>query len=237
MPPGSQGPSRPPTTPMTMSADQVKSSKALKALFPAYVNSLGLKTPTGKPLSLDADGNGSFKDLVKSLVIASAQKALKSGKDLSGLTWLKIESGTVSDIDFDSFIRSAGRMKATPAFDGLDLGSFENGLFGTETVDKQHFTAFGRDHSTVAGNLVSAAIVKLMNPMSSIGTKGTTVAKHWRIRHGTIDRDTSLAIPTILATKLANCGANVDFFLPWAQGHGGDYDLDELFSWMERVCR
>ena len=30
---------------------------------------------------------------------------------------------------------------------------------------------------------------------------------------------------------------NVDFDLPWGQGHGGDYDLDELFAWIDRICR
>jgi hypothetical protein len=63
------------------------------------------------------------------------------------------------------------------------------------------------------------------------------VAKHWRIRDGTADRDTSLAIPIILATKLANSGCKVDFALPWARPHSGDYDLDELFAWMAQVCR
>ncbi len=30
-------------------------------------------------------------------------------------------------------------------------------------------------------------------------------------------------------------GKDVDFALPWDRPHGGDYDLDELFDWMERV--
>ena len=97
----------------------------------------------------------------------------------------------------------------------------------------------GLARSTIsnAGKLADAGVVKLMNPIRYIGAKGTTVARHWRIRHGTVDRDTSLAIPTILAAWLANSGAEVDFLLPWAQGHGGDYDLEELFGWMDRVCR
>ena len=79
--------------------------------------------------------------------------------------------------------------------------------------------------------------MKMMNPMDYIGTKGTGVARHWRIRHGTADRDTSLAIPVLLATKLTHSGCKVDLALPWARGHGGDYDLDELFAWMARVCK
>jgi hypothetical protein len=45
-----------------------------------------------------------------------------------------------------------------------------------------------------------------------------------------------LAIPVMLATKLQNSGFDVDFAMPWGRGHGGDYDLDELFAWMDRIC-
>lgn len=55
-------------------------------------------------------------------------------------------------------------------------------------------------------------------------------------RHGSIDRDTSLAIPTVLATRLQNKGYAVDFALPWDRPHSGDYDLTELFAWMVRVA-
>lgn len=47
----------------SLSAAQVAVSGKLKALFPAYVNSLGLKDKNGKALTLDASGNGSFKEL------------------------------------------------------------------------------------------------------------------------------------------------------------------------------
>ena len=219
-----------------LTADQVKVSDQLKLLFPPYLNGLQLKTADGTALSLDANGNGSFRDYVKTFVIASAQKALSSGKDLSHLTWIIIEGEKVKDIDFTQYAKFAGRMKIAPAFDSLDLRAPENNLFGTATVDSQHFTQFSREQS-VDHSIAEAAIIRMMNPMAYIGDKGTTTAPHWRIRHGTIDRDTSLGIPVILTTRLQNAGVKVDFALPWDQGHGGDYDLDELFSWMEQVCR
>lgn len=245
LPPGEPGgiPSRMPglqpgaAVKATMNAQQVACSKLLKAQFPAYLNSLGLKAHDGKALTLDAHGDGPFKDHIKSLVIASAQRALEEGKELGALPWVKIQAGVVIDIDFESYLRAVGRMKATAAFDGLDLGTGENSLFGRATVKAKHFTAFGKAHGTVRGTLADPVLVKLMNPMDSIGQRGTTVAKHWRIRHGTQDRDTSLAIPAMLAARLANSGADVDFRLPWAQGHGGDYDLEELFAWIDQACR
>jgi hypothetical protein len=74
-----------------------------------------------------------------------------------------------------------------------------------------------------------------MNAMSYVGAPGATTSRHWRIRHGSVDRDTSLAIPVILATKLTTIGKAVDFAIPWGVGHGGNYDLDELFAWMASV--
>lgn len=241
MPAADQG-AMPPMRPMlfeakgTMTSEQINNSDELKSLFPMYLNHLGLKTNAGTMLTLDADGNGSFKDYVKSYVMASAQKALNDGKDLSGLTWIRIQGDTIADIDFDAYVRFAGRMKTTSAFDGMDLGNGENDLFGTANTKAQHFTQFGKEHSTVGGSLADASITKMMNPMNYIGASGTTTTKYWRIRHGAIDRDTSLAIPVILVTKLENKGCDVDFAVPWGQGHGGDYDLNELFSWIEKIC-
>jgi len=80
-------------------------------------------------------------------------------------------------------------------------------------------------------------VVRLMNPMSFVDTKATTTAGYWRIRHDTIGRDTSLAIPVILAKRPQNRGYSVDFAMPWNQGHAGDYDSEELFAWMEQICR
>ncbi|OGO81404.1 MAG: hypothetical protein A2Y21_11640 [Clostridiales bacterium GWC2_40_7] len=64
---------------------------------------------------------------------------------------------------------------------------------------------------------------KMLLPAYDKGTM--TTAHHWRIRHGAVDRDTSLAIPVILAIKLENMGFDVNFALPWSHGHGGDYSI------------
>jgi hypothetical protein len=131
-------------------------------------------------------------------------------------------------------------MKPAPAFDGIFGPSWENNLFGTATVDNQHFTQYSFDAQyrfagSWAAPLADWANVKMMNPMYYIGSSGTTTSHYWRIRHGAIDADTSVAIPVILATKLMNTGHDVDFAIPWGQGHGGNYDLEELFDWIEAI--
>ena len=74
-----------------------------------------------------------------------------------------------------------------------------------------------------------------MNPLNYIGKPGVNLPQNWRIRVGTNDRDTSLAVSAVLAAKLQNSGQTVDYALPLDVGHSGDYDLDELFAWMKQV--
>ena len=46
------------------------------------------------------------------------------------------------------------------------------------------------------------AIPISLQSMITIGVNITDTTKNWRIRHGAFDRDTSIAIPVILATML-----------------------------------
>ncbi len=221
-----------------MTAEQIKLSNDLKKLLPAYLNSLGLKAADGTMLTLDAKGDGTFKKYIKSFVIASAQKALSSGTNLSELTWITITDGIVTDIDLDKYNQYVRRMKSTPAFDDVNLGTGENDEFGTATIKAQHFTQFSKDNSTASNaSIADSKIIKMMNPMDYIGAQGTTTAHYWRIRYGSVDNNTALAIPLILATKLQNSGYYTDFTVPWGIGHAGDYDLDDLFTWMDKICQ
>lgn len=218
----------------SLTAEQIAVSNNLKPQFTPYVNSLGL-TSNGQPLTLDASGNGSFKAYMASWLQKSAQRALDGGADLSGATYLTVQNGKVTGVDFDAYAKAIGRMKTPPAFDGLNLENGENTLFGTATTDARHFTAYGIEHSKVPSSLAEPQTVKMMNAMNYIASPETHTAQFWRIRAGTADKDTSHAISAILATKLANSGYDVDYWLPWNVPHSGDYDLPDLFNWMDSV--
>lgn len=221
-----------------MTQEERVASAQLKALFPAYVNSLGLKDSQGRTLTLDEDGTGSFADYIKSVYAASAQSALDAGEDLSGLDWLSIEDGMVKDVDLAKYAAWATRLKAAPAFDKFDRSAPENDEFGTTDNTPRHFTGFSLTRDKEAGaTMATWDDVRRMNPMYFIGQQGVAVAPHWRIRHGAKDRDTSLAIPALLALKLQDSGYDVDFASPWGKGHAGDYDLDALFSWADGLCK
>jgi hypothetical protein len=216
---------------------QIKVSKDLGLLFPPYLNSLNLKDNSGTILSLDENGNGNFKELVKSYIIASAQKALDSGTDMSKYDFLTITNGKITQINFEAYVKYMERQKTPPAFDALDLSTPENQEFGTASIDKQHFTKYSMDNSTVSSSMADEHIVKMLNPMYYIGQPETITAKHWRIRHGSKDKDTGLAISIILGTYLQNKGFNVNIEFPWDRPHSGDYDLVELFDWIDTICR
>ena len=218
-------------------AERVASDQ-LKALFPDYVNSLGLKDRQGRALTLDEDGTGSFADYIKSVYAASAQSALDAGEDLSALDWLTIENGMVKDVDLAKYAAWATRLKAAPAFDKFDRSAPENDEFGTTDNTPRHFTGFSLTRDKEAGaTMATWDDVRRMNPMYFIGQQGVTIAPHWRIRHGAKDRDTSMAVPALLALKLQDSGYEVDFASPWGKGHAGDYDLAELFDWADGICK
>lgn len=151
----------------------------------------------------------------------------------------------VADVDLDTYlnyIASVQPLKTPPAFDQMDViipvPSPENKLFAYADGTPNNFTELSyehREHNTDAR--LSEDIlhrVYLMNPMDFIGeSTSADNAAHWYIRHGAKDRDTSFLVPINLATKLSNAGYDVDFFLPWNRPHSGDYNLDDLFAWIE----
>ena len=278
-----------------LSDEQLELSKKLASIFPDYVNSLNLIDKDGRLLSLDKDGNGSFKDYVKSFVLESAKKEEAGGKDMSAYSFLKFKDGKIADLDFEGYVEYAGRMKTPGAFDAVDCTTGENNLFGDADNAKKYFTDFIYANRKADYPLASPEIVYMMNAMNFIGKSGAVLdtgksdengksgeagktstsdgfsegaagkdaftvadnassngktrnndktggngadnAKHFRIRHGTRDRDTSLAIPVILATRLENCEIDTDFSLPWDRPHSGDYDLPELFAWINGIVK
>lgn len=227
---------------------QIALSGELKKIFVSYLNGLGLKDKEGNALTLDENGEGSFKEYVRSYILKSAQKELDThdsanrlhtlavaGSEVEKQSCLTIVDGCAKALDWDGFVKTITRMKEVPAFDALDLKSPENEEFGTEEIPAKHFTEFAQKNSEAGGEIADEKIIRMLNPTAYIGKADT--AKHWRIRHGAFDRDTSLAIPAILAAMLENQGYDVDFFLPWGLPHSGDYDLEELFSWIDNICK
>lgn len=219
-----------------MDEARVQLSVLEKKLFPEYVNSLKMTDENGCRLILDSEGNGSFKDYVQKLAVQSAETASADGLDIAGEKFLSIDNGKVTAFDWDGFVQWRGRMKPTPAFDDILLETPENELFGTAEEEKRHFTPLSLKYDEAGGKMADDRQIHLMNPMNYIGSAECRPAGFFRIRHGTADSDASLAVSAILAVCLSREGIKVDYSLPWGVPHSGDYDLKELFAWMESVC-
>ena len=227
---------------MNLTNDDVAYSDLLKSHFPDYVNNLQLRDRTGVILKLDKKGNGTFKQYVKSFIIDAANKAKSNGTDLSRYSFLVLDknTGMVKDIDWDAYNSFTSRSKAPGAFDSRSNDSGENSLFGTSTSDTNHFTITAALHDTTPNNDVyveNAKIVTMMNPMNYLGSPSATNAKYYRIRYGTADSNTSIAIPLIVGTRAQNLGYSVDMATPFGVDHAGDYDLQDLFNWMDSIVK
>ena len=227
---------------VNLTNDDVAYSDLLKSHFPDYVNNLQLRDRTGVILKLDKKGNGTFKQYVKSFIIDAANKAKSNGTDLSRYSFLVLDknTGMVKDIDWDAYNSFTSRSKAPGAFDSRSNDSGENSLFGTSTSDTNHFTITAALHDTTPNNDVyveNAKIVTMMNPMNYLGSPSATNAKYYRIRYGTADSNTSVAIPLIVGTRAQNLGYSVDMSTPFGVDHAGDYDLQDLFNWMDSIVK
>ena len=227
---------------VNLTNDDVAYSDLLKSHFPDYVNNLQLRDRTGVILKLDKKGNGTFKQYVKSFIIDAANKAKSNGTDVSRYSFLVLDknTGMVKDIDWDAYNSFTSRSKAPGAFDSRANDSGENSLFGTSTSDTNHFTITAALHDTTTNNDVyveNAKIVTMMNPMNYLGSPSATNAKYYRIRYGTADSNTSVAIPLIVGTRAQNLGYSVDMATPFGVDHAGDYDLQDLFNWMDSIVK
>ena len=227
---------------VNLNADDLAYSNLLKERFPDYVNNLQLHDSMGHILKLDKNGNGTFKSYVKTFIIDAANKAQAQGTDLSRHTYLVRDNktGAIKDINWDVYNQFVSRSKAPGAFDSRANDSGENSLFGTSTTDNNHFTITAALHDTTSNQDVyveNAKVVTMMNPMNYLGSPAATNAQFYRIRYGTADSNTSIAIPLIVGTRAQNLGYKVDMSTPFNVDHSGDYDLEDLFNWMDTIVK
>ena len=227
---------------VNLNTDDLSYSKMLSEHFPDYVNNLQLRDSLGRILKLDKNGNGTFKNYVKEFIVAAANKAAAQGTDLSKHTYFVRDNktGAIKDINWEAYNHFVSRSKAPGAFDSRANDTGENNLFGTSTTDNNHFTITAALHDSTANQDVyveNAKIVTMMNPMNYLGSPAATNARFYRIRYGTADSNTSVAIPLIVGTRAQNLGYRVDMATPFDVDYSGDYDLEELFNWMDNIVK
>lgn len=177
----------------------------------------------------------------------------------SAKPWLTWDGEKAVICDLDTYVlKHRRRMKPCTSFDKLDMDSGENQAFGTPEQDYVHYVPdiaeaiaelkdaypaeyaeYYEAYASVAADAALSERVRLLNPLSFIGTEEkSTQAKHYRIRVGASDADTSLSVSMTLALKLRNAGCGtVDYALVWDQPHSeADYPGDVL-AWIDSICK
>lgn len=219
-------------------------SKNLKAQFAEYQAGLKLRGLDGfGPLTAR-----NYDDyLVEQYLQPSATKYLAALSDSDRETYLAKNtfitfSGGKATFTWDGFLTHVGaRKKDAPAFDAFDLSAGENNEFGAGTTETRHFTAYGakNDSTGLSTKRVAADIpekLNLMNPMYHLVEKvNDRRSKHWWIRLGTSDSDTSHVISANLAARLDNLGDDVNHLYYWDEGHGANTDPGDFITWIATV--
>jgi len=142
----------------------------------------------------------------------------------AGFTW----------VDFLAHV--GARKKSAPAFDAFDLSTGENNLFGLGSIQARHFTLASlraaTGDATAELDTDIPEKLRLMNPMGFIADANPGRARHWWIRVGTKDSDTSLTVVGNLAAALENLGDDVDARMYWDAGHGSNEDAEAFITWI-----
>lgn len=212
-----------------LSDREILLSNQLASLFPEYLASQGV-------------AEEKMESWISGHILQSAAVAVAEGQEIAPETGVSLSDTTLNMLQFLRYMEGVQPLKSPPAFDALNVvnkySTFENKLFGSTDGQDANFTDFAVKNQ-LSGNYKLSDDVKwrthLMNPMDFIGKKGSTMSKHWYIRYGVLDRDTSFPLQLLLKHKLIVAGADVNFALQWGEAHSGDYRLTSLFEWLAKI--
>ncbi|WP_405735276.1 Tat pathway signal protein [Streptomyces sp. NBC_00028] len=183
--------------------------------------------------------------LLKTFMRPSATKYLAALSDEARAAYLAAHpfltwDGTEATFTWADFLTHVGaRKKNAPSFDAFDLSTPECNLYGTGTTAARHFTLYSLRHA--AGDSAHLdedipAKLHLMNPMYHLVDKvNAGRSRHWWIRLGTKDSDTSHTVAGNLSARLTDLGDDVDTSYYWDAGHGADQDPGDFIEWIASV--
>jgi len=197
-------------------------------------------------IDIDATGTVSYFNMSNYLKYVAKQSRLKAMPSFDQVGQTAILSTTAT-----------GDTTASGAVVYGNYHGGESNLFGTASQVYANFTEWGWNHNnggdavnarqadvgllntglTWAANPQREALLKqyrLINALPFIG-KTDGITRHWRIRNGARDRDTSFTVAFNLsrALKADPLVKNVDFALQWDTGHAGNYDVQSAFAWID----
>ncbi|MDH6609218.1 hypothetical protein M2164_004853 [Streptomyces sp. SAI-208] len=221
-------------------------SKELRSQFAEYQAKLRLRGLKGSGFgTLTARNYDEY--LLKQYMEPSATTYLAALSDSERETYLAKNTfigwdGEKASFTWADYLTHVGaRKKTVPAFDAFDLSAGENNEFGSTTTANRHFTAYGARNDTTGLSTKRVEndipeLLNLMNPMYHLVEKvNGKRSRHWWIRLGSNDTDTSHVISANLAARAENLGDEVNHLYYWDQGHGANTDPGDFITWIAEV--
>jgi hypothetical protein len=238
-------------------------TRELADSFADYQRSLHLRSADGSRLTARTMLDEIQREVVRSAeaFMAADPAHVIEGEDWIEVDNAADEVLAVDMSGYLVHVASERQLKPAPAFDqsgvtepgsGGGPGSGESSLFGPETQPYSNFTEFGWNNNAVPGDAsglddtglawqqvlhrrgtVLDEQLELIDPMRYIGTRADS-APFWYVRHGAVDRDTSLTVSLNLARALEadRDVRDVDYRLAWDTNHAGNYDVPEAMAWI-----
>ncbi|CAL9629811.1 subtype B tannase [Streptomyces sp. enrichment culture] len=161
------------------------------------------------------------------------------------ITW----NGKNATFTWEGFLSHVGaRKKDAPAFDlftfptdSSDTMSGDiNNEFGAGTEQYRHFTLYSLRKDKGATARLASDIpekLRLMNPMYQLVDKPNPGrSRHWWIRLGSSDSDTSLTVSANLAAAAHQLGDDVSHLYYWDAGHGANEDAGDFIDWITETA-
>ena len=198
-------------------------------------------------INVDASGTVTSFDMSNYMKFVAKQARLKAVPAFDQIAQTPALSATPT----------ADTTKAGAVINGNYSGG-ESNLFGTAAQVYSNFTEYAWNNNnggdanngaqkdvglkntgiTWAANPQQAYLLnqyKMINALPYVG-KTDGITTHWRIRVGARDRDASFTVAYNLSRALKADAKvkDVDYALFWDQGHAGNYDVLDAFTWIDQ---
>lgn len=230
------------TNPTATGAPDAALVAELAGGFAKYQAGLGLTTPQGAALTVDSYPEHLLGHWLRpeATVFLAALGEAERAEYLAANPMIGWEEGRAV-FDWTGYLAYVGvRKKGLPAFDAFDLSSGENNLFGLGAVEARHFTEWSLRRATGDAAAVLEADIapklRLMNPMPWLAEGHPGRARHWWLRVGAKDSDTSLTVLGNLEARLRGLGDAVDTRFYWDEGHGANIDAAAFIDWIKALA-
>lgn len=225
-------------------------SKQLRSRFTEYQAGLKLRGLNGFG-QLTARNYDDY--LLETYLQPAATKYLADLSETDRESYLKKNTfidwdGEQATFTWAEFLTHVGaRKKDAPAFDLFTFPTDSsdtmagdiNNEFGAGTEQYRHFTLYSLRKDKGASARLASDIpekLRLMNPMYHLVDKPNSVrSRHWWIRLGSADSDTSLTVSANLAAAAHQLGDEVSHLYYWDAGHGANEDAGDFIKWIAKT--